>query len=293
MSTLMPERERAPGFVDDPVSTRPPRVIAIRTGSPSTATTHAGSPDFTNPHSHSLPHHHQHTSDRHENRPTSPPIRLTKRGRRVVGAGLTVAVLLIAFFTLQAGSAVARALRSSVQGQQSAQQIEPPIAKTALDARAHREHVWGQDGNFVAPIMPMKLSAGFGSRGQHWALRHTGLDFVADWGTSVHSATDGTIIKTAHHRALGNVIVIRYATGVTIWYCHLSSIKRHHGHVGAGTIIGRVGSTGNATGPHLHLEVRLHDRQVDPNAFLFGYPAGKTGKVPAWLTKSVVPYNTL
>ena len=264
MSTLTPERERAPGSVGDPVPTAPvsaasPRVIVIRPGTPSTTTIGTGSPVSAHPHSHSLPHHLQRTgdrhSDRHESRPKPAPIRLTRRGRRAVGAGLTLAVLLAAFVTLQAGSALARVLRSSSQGDAIAQQSDPAIVNTAPNVRAYRDDVEVPGGNFVSPITHMELSARFGKRGQHWALRHTGLDFVANWGTSVRSATDGRIIKTAHHPALGNVIVIRYAAGITIWYCHLSSIKRHQGHVGAGTIIGRVGSTGNATGPHRdHLE---------------------------------------
>jgi len=211
----------------------------------------------------------------------------------VLGAALTAAVLMGAFLTLQAGSAIARVLTSS-----HASDVVPPppefgAANASLLRSAPRQSPPGAGPRIVSPIAALELSARFGRRGGHWALRHTGLDFVANWGTAVHSATDGLIIRTARHPALGKVVVIKFRDGVTIWYCHLSSINKRHGRVTAGTTIGRVGSTGNATGPHLHVELRVNDRQVDPQPFLFGNPAGQVGAVPRWLTKQVVPYDSL
>ncbi len=286
MSTLMPERERTleSGSVDTfpPEHASTPRVIVIRPGA---LADRSMPPPPNRPGGPNRP---------RLNRPTGPPpIRLTSRGRRVVAVALTIGVLLVTFLTLQAGSAIARAIRTQPATTVATPSAVPLVASNALDIRGRRDRVWKSANRFVSPISHLALSARFGQRGEHWALRHTGLDFIADWGTPVHSATEGTIIKTAYHAALGNVVVVRYADGITIFYCHLSSVSRHHGHVNAGTVIGRVGATGNATGAHLHLEVRVHDRQTDPYRFLFGYPAGHTGRVPAWLIKPVVPFSTL
>lgn len=281
MSTLMPERERTleSGSVDTrpPPHPSPPRVIVIRPGALPEPVPQAPTLRLSRP-----------------TRPVGPPpIRLTKRGRRVIAFALTIGVLIITFLTLQAGSAIARAIRERSSPSATTSSAVPLVASNALDISGHRDRVWRSANRFVSPIAHLAVSARFGQRGEHWALRHTGLDFVADWGTPVHSATQGTIIRTAHHAALGKVVVVRYADGITIFYCHLSSIARHHGHVNAGTVIGRVGATGNATGAHLHLEVRVHDQQTDPYRFLFGYPAGHPGRVPAWLTKPVVALSTL
>jgi murein DD-endopeptidase MepM/ murein hydrolase activator NlpD len=63
----------------------------------------------------------------------------------------------------------------------------------------------------------------------------------------------------------GNLVVIAHRLGLTSWYAHLSSIGvRRRQCVGAGTLIGRVGATGRATGPHLHFELRLRGAAVDP-----------------------------
>ena len=63
----------------------------------------------------------------------------------------------------------------------------------------------------------------------------------------------------------GNLVVIDHSAGVSSWYAHLSRIDVHRGEsLGVGALIGRVGATGDATGPHLHFEVRLRGATVDP-----------------------------
>ncbi|HET7901773.1 MAG TPA: M23 family metallopeptidase [Candidatus Nanopelagicales bacterium] len=132
------------------------------------------------------------------------------------------------------------------------------------------------------PVRTYTITARFGERGEHWHLRHTGLDFKAAWGTPVYAVMAGTVIKTARHPAYGKMVILRVAPGVTVWYCHLSSILVKPGDVVAGQMLGRIGRSGNATGPHLHLEVRVHDRPTDPAVFLFGTRPGRTGAVPRW-----------
>jgi murein DD-endopeptidase MepM/ murein hydrolase activator NlpD len=73
----------------------------------------------------------------------------------------------------------------------------------------------------------------------------------------------------------GNLITIAHPDGVRTLYAHLSTIRVHVGEwVAGGTIVGRVGSTGDATGPHLHFEVRVHGAEVDPLGALVTLGAG-------------------
>jgi murein DD-endopeptidase MepM/ murein hydrolase activator NlpD len=73
----------------------------------------------------------------------------------------------------------------------------------------------------------------------------------------------------------GNLVTIAHPDGVRTMYAHLSTIRVHVGEwVAGGTIIGRVGSTGDATGPHLHFEVRVDGAAVDPLRALVTLPAG-------------------
>jgi murein DD-endopeptidase MepM/ murein hydrolase activator NlpD len=107
---------------------------------------------------------------------------------------------------------------------------------------------------WVVPVLGYRLTAGFGEYGL-WSSAHTGQDFAAPAGTAVRAVGDGKIIFAAYDGAYGNKIVVEHADGTVTWYAHLSSFDRTGGTVEAGDVIGRVGSTGNSTGDHLHLEV--------------------------------------
>jgi murein DD-endopeptidase MepM/ murein hydrolase activator NlpD len=135
---------------------------------------------------------------------------------------------------------------------------------------------------FTLPVRRYTITARFGERGGHWHLRHSGLDFKAPWGAPVYAVQTGRIVKLAWHPAYGKMVILQVSPGVTIWYCHLSSVLAKVGPVQAGQMIGRVGRSGNATGPHLHLEVRVHDRPTDPMLYLFGDDPGHAGRVPSW-----------
>jgi murein DD-endopeptidase MepM/ murein hydrolase activator NlpD len=121
----------------------------------------------------------------------------------------------------------------------------------------------------VLPIHGYHLTAGFGEYGL-WSHSHTGQDFAAPDGTPVHALADGTIISASYDGAYGNKIAIQHAGGLITWYAHLSAFEIKLGDkVEAGQLIGRVGSTGNTTGPHLHLEIRPSaDVPVDPLPWL-------------------------
>jgi peptidoglycan hydrolase-like protein with peptidoglycan-binding domain len=115
---------------------------------------------------------------------------------------------------------------------------------------------------FLAPIGGTP-GDGFGPRGD---AMHTGLDYPAATGTGVVAAGRGCVQSTGFDAGgYGNVVVIEHRAGMTSWYAHLDTIAASPGQcVVAGTPIGTVGSTGNATGPHLHFELRLRGAAIDP-----------------------------
>lgn len=104
------------------------------------------------------------------------------------------------------------------------------------------------------------LTARFGDCGGHWSHCHTGLDFAAPTGTPIHAVADGVVRNAGldiYGAAYGNLTDIEHGNGVHSWYAHQSEIDVHPGEVvKAGQVIGKVGATGNVTGPHVHLEIR-------------------------------------
>lgn len=100
---------------------------------------------------------------------------------------------------------------------------------------------------------------------------HTGIDLAAPAGTEVFSATSGVASSGFDSAGAGSYVVIQYDRQTRVLYCHLSSFRVRPGqHVNAGDVIGTVGATGLATGPHLHLEIDVSGRPVEPGAWLAG-----------------------
>ena len=127
---------------------------------------------------------------------------------------------------------------------------------------------------WVLPLAGYSISAGFGEAGYLWASGyHTGLDLSAAEGTPIAAVAPGTITHTGYDYSAswaGNLTVLQLENGDEIWYAHQSSISVSPGdQVAPGEVIGYVGSTGNSTGPHLHLEVHPGGGDpVDPMAVL-------------------------
>ncbi|MGF6964454.1 murein DD-endopeptidase MepM/ murein hydrolase activator NlpD [Paraburkholderia sp. WC7.3g] len=123
---------------------------------------------------------------------------------------------------------------------------------------------------FTMPVDHVRVSSPFGYRihpvkGKH--LMHTGVDFAAPKGASVVAAGSGTVRFVGFRGGYGKIVVLSHPRGYTTHYAHLSAFARDL-RVGAqvteGQPLGAVGSTGTATGPHLHFEVREHDQPIDP-----------------------------
>ena len=123
----------------------------------------------------------------------------------------------------------------------------------------------------AAPTIPLPLSwplsahvvgSPFGPRGDRW---HTGIDLPAPLGTPVYSARAGEVVWAGWRGDYGLLVTVAHGHGERSMYAHLSRIDVRVGvWVGAGVRVGLVGATGDATGPHLHFEVRMRGAAADP-----------------------------
>ena len=129
-----------------------------------------------------------------------------------------------------------------------------------------------QIGIIAVPIQAnYKLSARYGQRGGIWSAGwHTGLDFRVKSGTPVVAAANGTVISSGWGGAYGYRIEVDHGNGYITTYNHLSKIVVSDGKVAAGQEIGKSGSTGNTTGPHLHFEVTKDGEFMNPSSWLWG-----------------------
>ena len=122
------------------------------------------------------------------------------------------------------------------------------------------------------PLEHATLTSGYGMR-NHPVLRkrarHNGIDLAAPTGTPIYATADGTVERANWFSSYGNYIQIGHGNSIETRYAHLSRIAVNDGQqVRKGDLIGFVGSTGRSTGPHLHYEVRIDGRPVDPRPFM-------------------------
>jgi murein DD-endopeptidase MepM/ murein hydrolase activator NlpD len=138
------------------------------------------------------------------------------------------------------------------------------VYEAALRERAVTPSIWPVEGN---------LTDGFGGRrnpfGGSSTEFHAGQDIATLWGTPVAATANGTVSFAGVQSGYGNVVMIDHGSGLTTRYGHLSHIEVVAGQaITRGEVLGRVGSTGRSTGPHLHYEVRINDDPVDPLNYL-------------------------
>lgn len=121
----------------------------------------------------------------------------------------------------------------------------------------------------TAPVTGM-ISSRYGESSSRRVSKHTGLDISSPKGTPIKSIADGTVIAASYVRSYGNLIKISHENNVETWYAHTSKINVTVGQkIQAGDVIGLVGSTGNSTGPHLHFEIRIDGKTVNPQKYLY------------------------
>lgn len=128
----------------------------------------------------------------------------------------------------------------------------------------------------VVPASLQNITSGFGYRSDPFNGRgamHAGIDFKGAIGSPIFAAAGGRVSFAGWKSGYGQAIEITHGNGIVTRYAHLSRIDANIGQrVAAGATIGGLGSTGRSTGPHLHFEVRINDRAVNPRPFLEAAP---------------------
>jgi murein DD-endopeptidase MepM/ murein hydrolase activator NlpD len=144
------------------------------------------------------------------------------------------------------------------------------VAEQREAARQHRLAAERAAAAWRSPLTSYEITARFGQTSALWSTTHTGVDLAASSGSPVSPAARGTVIAAGYDGPYGYKVVVQHDDRSTTWYAHLSSISVNVGdRVSNSSTLGTVGSTGNVTGPHLHLE--LHPgggSPVDPIAAL-------------------------
>lgn len=117
-----------------------------------------------------------------------------------------------------------------------------------------------------------RISSGYGYRSDPFTRRgamHRGLDFKGPQGAPIYAAAKGRVSFVGRRHGYGNVVEIRHGNGMMTRYAHMSRFAARVGEaVEAGDVIGAIGSTGRSTGPHLHFEVHINNRAVNPRPIL-------------------------
>lgn len=119
------------------------------------------------------------------------------------------------------------------------------------------------------PITGM-ISSRYGVNSRIRRSSHTGLDIASPLGTPIKVVASGTVICASYNGAYGNLVKVNHGNGVETWYAHTNKMYISVGQkVEAGEVIAEVGSTGNSTGAHLHLEIRINGEHVNPQQYLY------------------------
>lgn len=147
--------------------------------------------------------------------------------------------------------------------------IEQDIIKESIDKVIYRgtKRPIKEDVAFLRmPTRGGYVTSNFGPR---WGNTHSGMDIAGKIGDPVYSALDGKVKECRYDGNYGNKILLQHEDGIETIYGHLSKFEVKDGdEIKKGQLIGRVGSTGRSTGPHLHFEVRVNGSPVDPKKYL-------------------------
>ncbi|WP_399014189.1 M23 family metallopeptidase [Streptomyces sp. FIT100] len=174
-----------------------------------------------------------------------------------------------------AEKAAAEKAAAEARAQQTAAEKAAAEAKRKAEEEAARkaeaERLAKLAASYSLPTSSYTITSTFGQAGSMWSSGyHTGLDFAAPTGTPAKAVHGGTVKSAGWSGSYGYRVVLELEDGTEIWYAHLSSMTVSAGQaVTTGDTIGRVGATGNVTGPHLHLEVHTAGGDgIDPAAWL-------------------------
>jgi murein DD-endopeptidase MepM/ murein hydrolase activator NlpD len=175
----------------------------------------------------------------------------------------------------------ARALRPSILSLQKMLDDDLDVLNTRANTLGRSmemiDGAWEERLLLLAATPGIRPVEGFFSHGFGWRRHpiskkrefHQGVDIVANRGTPIRSTADGVITRATRYMGYGKMVHISHGYGMATRYGHMSEILVRAGQrVKRGDIIGKVGSTGRSTGPHLHYEVFQAGRRVDPRKFL-------------------------
>jgi murein DD-endopeptidase MepM/ murein hydrolase activator NlpD len=156
--------------------------------------------------------------------------------------------------------------------------VDPETFRDAVEvvtAQVERFETLKQTASGLPLMTPMSrasITSRFGVRTDPFRRRpamHTGIDFRAPSGEPAKATAPGKVISAGYNRGYGYMVEIDHGRGLTTRFAHLSKIVAKKGQIVAkGDIIGRTGSTGRSTGPHLHYEIRVNGRPIDPMTFI-------------------------
>lgn len=188
---------------------------------------------------------------------------------------------------IKAEEAARRAAAAKAEAQRRAAVAAAKAAEAAKAAKASRsgggdsssvasvEEYSGGDGPYLRPVGYARISSPFGYRTHpvthEVGKLHTGVDFAVPQGTSIHAADSGTVVLAQWYSGYGYCVIIDHGGGVWTLYGHIreGGIRVKEGErVERGQTIAESGSTGRSTGPHLHFEVRINGKPVNPMPYL-------------------------
>jgi murein DD-endopeptidase MepM/ murein hydrolase activator NlpD len=229
---------------------------------------------------------------------STPSTHILRRRAAVVAAGLGGALVLgtgVALATagdpaprsdvaaVKSADSLSQAVRKQAEGQKKAAAAQA-AAKAAAEKRAAAVAAADRKKRaalkpavpapaaWVKPVDHYIKGSTFGLGGQMWSNKHSGQDLVVPSGTSVKAVHAGTVVEAGWGGAYGNNIVIKHADRTYTQYGHLSELGVQAGQtVTTGQEIGKSGSTGNSSGPHLHFETRtapVYGSAIEPLKFL-------------------------
>ncbi|MBK5927517.1 peptidase M23 [Rhodobaculum claviforme] len=165
---------------------------------------------------------------------------------------------------------IAISTRGSLEMDDDAQRVNDILS--GLD-RINLFRIASERAPFAEPVSAnVRFTSGFGTRRDPKTGRtrqHNGVDFAGPRGTPIHATADGVVTQAGWQGGYGNTVIVRHAFGIETLYAHLHSINVREGQrVSRGDRIGGMGTTGRSTGVHLHYEVRLGGRPIDPMTYI-------------------------
>ena len=148
---------------------------------------------------------------------------------------------------------------SEVISQEAEDEVEP------TEVQLVEEEI--EEEKFIKPVQNGTISSYFGMRR---GKMHQGIDIADKKNTEIYASKSGTIIYTGYSGSYGNLVKIQHSDGYETYYAHCSKILVSlNDYVEQGQLIAKMGATGNATGSHVHFEIRLNGEAINPYEYIY------------------------